>query len=193
MAYEYFDPNHPNDNSPGQFNFCPNFAVDAWTGKVYMNDAYVRGQIFATGGEIDGQMIIGDSGSNYIKIQPTDGYGAAIEGYNGRDKKFSLGFFGWNPCLYVGGSYYSERTVKLIDDPTDEYSSYVQLIMGVGGIPQVKLYHKETGNKIIIDLNSQGVARIIADSWPTNRSQVPTGGVYMDPSSRVLMVETTVK
>lgn len=194
-GYVLFDPAYPQGSGPDVYHnvngnewvgasFAPNFAVDGKTGKVYMNDAYVRGQIVATGGEIDGQMIVGNSGLNHIKIQPMDGYGAAVEGYAGDDKKFSLGFFGGNPCLYVGDSFYGERTVKL----TDSTGSYAQLIMGYGGIPQVMLYHKESDKKIIIDLDSQGVARIIADSWPTGRNSVGVGGVYMEPSSRVLMV-----
>ena len=51
--YEYFDKNHPNDWS-GSTNFVPRFAVDGKTGKVYMNDAYVKGEIHATSGSFSG-------------------------------------------------------------------------------------------------------------------------------------------
>ena len=194
MAYTYFDKNHPNDNSPGRFNFCPNFAVDGHTGKVYMNDAYVRGQIFATGGEIDGQMIVGNSGSNHIKIQPMDGYGAAVEGYAGSDKNFSLGFFGGYPCLMFfggsSGSTYGRSIAKL----SDGSGSYIELNL-TGGAPSVELCNKVGGveYKISFDITPGGLARIISNCWPTSRDDVPTGGVYMDRSSGVLMVETRVK
>lgn len=45
-------------------HFCPYFAVDGKTGKTYQNDAYVRGQIVATGGTIGGFNIGADDLTN---------------------------------------------------------------------------------------------------------------------------------
>ena len=73
--YEYFDKNHPNDWS-GSTNFVPRFAVDGKTGKVYMNDAYVKGEIHATSGSFSGTVnasgsfrVVNSSNQGVVKVQ----------------------------------------------------------------------------------------------------------------------------
>jgi hypothetical protein len=51
-----FDITHPNSKNDDQDNFIPMYAVDGKTGKVYMNDAYVAGEINATSGSFAGSL-----------------------------------------------------------------------------------------------------------------------------------------
>lgn len=52
--YNLFDPLHPNDNTGN--NFIPAYAIDGLTGKAYINDAKVKGSIYANNGEFQGLM-----------------------------------------------------------------------------------------------------------------------------------------
>ena len=63
-AYTLFKASYPNSSRPGYNNFCPYFAVDGKTGKTYQNSAYVKGDIYATGGMIGGLSIY-DNGQSF--------------------------------------------------------------------------------------------------------------------------------
>lgn len=68
-AYTQFNKDYPNtnhyDSSTGRYNFIPNVAIDGETGEVYMNSAYLKGQIVGVTGSFksldcmnaDGQLI----------------------------------------------------------------------------------------------------------------------------------------
>lgn len=72
-AYKWFDPVHPNSGN----GFIPNVAIDGLTGNVYMNKAYVKGEVQATSGTFTGTV---KATSGYFKggltvplIEITDG------------------------------------------------------------------------------------------------------------------------
>jgi hypothetical protein len=69
-TYFWFDPAYPNEDHAGKYktpgssssgqwasdhhNFIPNYAVNLLTGKTYQNDAFIRGEVYATSGEFTG-------------------------------------------------------------------------------------------------------------------------------------------
>lgn len=69
-TYFWFDPAYPNEDHAGKYktpgssssgqwasdhhNFIPHYAVNLLTGKTYQNDAYIRGEVYATSGEFTG-------------------------------------------------------------------------------------------------------------------------------------------
>ena len=64
--YTSFSPS----NMTNQTGFIPTFAVDGKTGRVYMQDAYVKGIIYATGGEFNGKIKVVNAtdANSYIEI-----------------------------------------------------------------------------------------------------------------------------
>lgn len=69
-AYTDFNRYHPGDWDGGT-NFVPNFAVDGKTGKVYMQKAYVQGEVHATSGEFTGTLRAQMMFSNVLFVQST--------------------------------------------------------------------------------------------------------------------------
>lgn len=69
--YKQFDPSYPNTSKSGTYNFCPNFAVDGKTGKVYMQNAYVQGEVHATSGEFNGTLHAQMMFSNVLFVSST--------------------------------------------------------------------------------------------------------------------------
>ena len=53
-AYILFDPAYPNRNKPNNWNFVPNYAVNAVTGELYCNDAHITGTVNADSGTFNG-------------------------------------------------------------------------------------------------------------------------------------------
>ena len=53
-AYQNFDASDPTGTVAG--HFCPNYAIDLLTGKAYLNDAVVKGRIYAESGEFSGHI-----------------------------------------------------------------------------------------------------------------------------------------
>jgi len=93
--YTKFNPLYPNESidtthtvngvSWTGYNFIPKYALNMRTGKVYMNDAELRGKITANSGTIGGWEIGPISGlkakSEYQYIELSPGYDRWVEGY----------------------------------------------------------------------------------------------------------------
>ena len=47
-AYTLFDPAYPDRRKPNDWNFVPNYAINAVTGELYCNDAHITGSVNAT-------------------------------------------------------------------------------------------------------------------------------------------------
>ena len=192
FAYEYFDPNHPNDNSPGNFNFCPNFAVDAWTGKVYMNDAYVRGNIEASSGAITGNMELGAGADNRkILLQPGDGSnGAHISGWVPDESNpiFDLGFANNrvgdpNPFLRLG--YWNANNITIRRSSlisTGQYGAYTCMITIDNNSDAPLIRINRAGNVLEMRVDNDGKATIFADKWKTSNDydDLDRGEVYVE-------------
>ena len=193
--YTTFEPSWPTSSRPGVMNFCPNYAVDGRSGKTYQNDAYVKGQIVATSGEISGTMKVSGilnvgtyaSGYKSIRLNPNDDNGAGISGYNGTTKVFRLGFSNnGKGYLAMGGSWYQEDIAWLMGDNGeavlcasngDVGSSYVNLTRIVSGTQYSARVAMDASGKFIISSNN----------WP-GAADVPSGGLYV--SSGVVMVKS---
>ena len=69
VPYQWFSSSDPQatTNPSSGYKFAPNIAIDAKTGKVYFNNAYIKGEINATSGSFAGNISIG-SGSNMVTI-----------------------------------------------------------------------------------------------------------------------------
>ena len=184
VAFKPSDPTGTGD--AGYPVFAPQFAVDAKTGKVYMQNAYVKGQIEATGGKFSGAMKVANtmtvgtygSGNNSIRMLPSTANGAAIAGYVGTSQKFNLSFDSGKAKLSMGSGYYDDKTVWLID----ANGAHAILAISGDGTPYVEINRNVDGtNKWIkISLSSGGLAKIGSNCWPTSRGDVEDGEVYSD-------------
>jgi len=103
--YTKFDPSSPDTSVSGKhtvngetwygYNFVPNVAIDAKTGKTYFNDTSIRGNINATSGSITGNINVGTSGNKmqiYADENRATGYYSGIRGTSNNDNVFDLGF-----------------------------------------------------------------------------------------------------
>lgn len=121
LPYQWFDPSYPNINKTNDFNFCPAYAVDGLTGKVYMNQANITGKVVATSGSFTGTVnasggsITGDmtvtgnltigNGNVKLKLEPLgsgSAVGASIKAVRGNQTPFSLTF---TDVAYSGTNY----------------------------------------------------------------------------------------
>ena len=108
-AYTFFDASNPHSGN----GFIPKYALDGLTGKVYMDDAYVKGEIVATKGTITGTLTVGSG--NYIKISPGSN-SATISGYSSSDsnERLYIGFA--NGRGIIKASYDGKQYVQLKND-----------------------------------------------------------------------------
>ena len=75
-AYTNFYPQYPNSNYPGVMNFCPSFAVDGLTGRVYLNKAFFKGGMSVPMVVVDdtnlSEYTSDVSGNKYVEFIPDD-------------------------------------------------------------------------------------------------------------------------
>ena len=144
-AYTQFDKDYPNTNhynsSTGRYNFIPNVAINGETGEVYMNSAFLRGQIVGVTGSFKSLDCVNSDGVKIGRICANTGAygGVAFETVdiihqgqvNGRSGRFlssdiwcrgSFGHRGLNTAVvsqatikyYTEGlteSYYASKTM----------------------------------------------------------------------------------
>lgn len=136
VPYGWFDPADPEVKTlpASGYKFRPNFAVDGLTGKTYQNDAYVRGEITATGGSITGYLDVTgglnvkNSGGNTIvqvngdDLSKTatdaktivDAGGFYVKRGNEGFRLTTNGFQRYNPSAYQWVNFYGGRYAKIV-------------------------------------------------------------------------------
>lgn len=165
-----------------QKDFAPNYCVDLLTGKTYQCDAYVKGQIVATGGNITGTLTVGTYGANTnsIRIVP-DSTNPSIVGYVGTTEVFRLGTSvnydgSANPTVKVGRSFLRESGLYILDADGSNCRAYGTrfIVERVVSSLHYPFSIDITSNKKVV-LKANGKAM-----WPTTKSEVGWGGVYVD-------------
>ena len=107
--------------------FVPNYAVDLLTGKAYMNDAVVRGAVYADRGEFKGSVTVSNSDTQSVTITPSgitarwdnDGFRLTADGLERYDSRSGT----WGP-MFAGRrvdmvNYYSSSTAKSLTSTHD--------------------------------------------------------------------------
>ena len=169
-------------------SFAPNYAVDGLTGKSYQNDAYLKGLIYATGGTITGDMnitgslTIGTYGANQnsIMLSPSS-TNPSIVGYVGTTEVFRIGtqvnYDGSTlPTIKIGQGYLRGDALLLYDSAGSNCRAYTTRFI-VERVANSLHYpfsiDINTSKKVILKANGK-------DMWPTSKSEVGWGGVYVD-------------
>jgi hypothetical protein len=185
-AYTWFDASNPNTNTG--HNFIPNYCVDLLTGKSYQNDAYLKGLIYATGGTITGDMnitgslTIGTYGANQnsIVLSPSS-TNPSIVGYVGTTEVFRIGtqvnYDGRTlPTIKIGNGYLRGDALLLYDSAGSNFRAYTTRFI-VERVANSLHYpfsiDVNTNKKVVLKANGK-------DMWPTSKSEVGYGGVYVD-------------
>lgn len=172
-AYNWFDPSNPftshavTHGSTIGYNFIPNYAVDGLTGKTYMNDAYVNGEVSAS------------NGSTSIRLRPGNYGTAEIVGLRNGNELLRLGFDNYNGYLKL----ISESGLNCTEIINGEY----------GGAQRCGLRMTLANNTILWMGMAGGKFRIgatTADSQPSGRTDVwlsrnnaNVGEVYVDDNN----------
>lgn len=169
-AYTWFDPSNPFTNhtvtrgSRIAYNFIPNYAVDGLTGKAYMNDAYVNGEVSAS------------NGSTSIRLRPGNSGKAEIVGLKNGNELLRLGFDNYNGYL------------KLI---SESGNNFTEILNGEYGGAQRCGLRMTIADNTIFWIGMAGskirIAATTADSQPSgrtdvwlNRNNANVGDVYLD-------------
>lgn len=204
-AYTWFDPAHPNESVAGGhtvngkswqgYNFAPNFAIDGLTGKVYMNDAYVKGQIVATsgtftgtvnatGGTINGDLIVGSSNNNKIVITSNgDNSSSYIVGKSGTKQVFKLGFDSSGNGSFSMNYAYMRENCLFLEDADGNRISIVSTPTSVGGensATDVLFARTVNGAEkyVQVGINASGKCIIKTNCLPIEPSLLEKGTMY---------------
>lgn len=98
-AYLKFNTSYPDSNYPQQLNFVPNIAIDARTGKVYFNNANIKGNINATSGSFTGTITSTNATlSGQLLIQQGSSDGLKLDS-NGNILRYSSLLSSWVPMF----------------------------------------------------------------------------------------------
>lgn len=177
-------------------HFAPNYAVDGMTGKSYQSDAYVKGLIYASGGEITGDMkisgtlTVGSTSGTRLVIDPSD---TAIIGYNSTTELYRLSSKTFttlshmtgtttqttNGYLNFGNSYFCKDELALIS-----ISGSVRKGAVVSPGEFLAYYvNGTTKRSFMIQASTTfwiGSGDVNTDIWPKTKSEVPVGCVWLD-------------
>ena len=162
------------------------FSVDS-NGNVTMDgftatNATITGEINASSGKITGAMTVGTyaSNKNSIKIIPDD-TNPSIVGYVGTTEAFRLGTSvsydgSANPTVKVGRSYLREVGLYVLDADGSNCRAFATRFIVervVNSLHYPFSIDITSGKKVILKANGK-------DMWPTSKSEVGWGGVYVD-------------
>jgi hypothetical protein len=153
-AYTYFDSSNPT----GGNGFVPNFAIDGLTGKVYMQQAFVKGEVHADSGEFKGSIVIG-SGTKTVNIT---GDGIEVEmgnqGFKLTNNSFQrkignsyVDFYAARYVRYINFTSSSSKTLEATDDYLivgGFYNKTLVLPTGVSNGKQITI--KSVGGEVYI-------------------------------------------
>ena len=162
------------------------FSVDT-DGNVTMDgftatNATITGNVTATSGKITGTMTVGEYAinKNSIRLIPSD-ENPSIVGYVGTTEVFRLGtqvnYDGSSvPTVKVGRSYLRENGLYVLDADGSNCRAYATRFI-------VERVISGLHYPFSIDINSSGKVILKANGksmWPTSKSDVGWGGVYVD-------------
>lgn len=123
-AYLLFDPAYPDKRKPNDWNFVPNYAINAVTGEIFCNNAHITGEVTATSGTFNGTVnasggiFNGIVNATQFKAGDDDGFSITTSpdsldfNYNGN----RLAFFslrGWDST--------NDQLADVADNPTGFY------------------------------------------------------------------------
>lgn len=153
-SYTYFDPSNPK----GGNGFVPNLAIDGLTGKVYMQQAFVKGEVHATSGEFKGSIVIG-SGTKTVNIT---GDGIEVEmgsqGFKLTNNSFQrkvgnsyVDFYAGRYVRYINFTSSSQKTLEATDDYVIVNGSYNKTLLMPTGVSNGKqITIKSVGGEVYI-------------------------------------------
>lgn len=143
--------------------FIPNFAVDGKTGKVYMNDAYVRGEIVASNGNTE------------ISLTPGSGTAEIVGKYNGMEL-IRLGFSNSDGYLKLA----SQNGLNYTEITNSEYGGSQRNGLSMTTASNTRMYIGMSGDKFIMRGTTAGATpQGRTDIWlGPNNSNI--GDVYLD-------------
>lgn len=162
------------------------FSVDS-NGNVTMDgftatNATITGEINASSGKITGAMTVGTyaANKNSIKIIPDD-TNPSIVGYVGTTEVFRLGTSvsydgSANPTVKVGRSYLREGGLYVLDADGSNCRAYATRFIVervVNSLHYPFSIDVSSDKKVILKANGKAM-------WPTSKSEVGWGGVYVD-------------